>query len=153
MALFHTLGYGRSVCLKNCGGVSTDLAVALTLAGFDARVVSHPGHFTCGVNIEGIGVDIDLSHLQFDPETVAIHAESESPEADIHDRFLSRLWENPYLIGKIELRSPFRSEPLEVDPRSAADMRNQLERLTKAVGRRPDFGSKADARPFLSPLL
>jgi hypothetical protein len=154
LAFYHTLssGLGR-LCLKNCGGISQDLAVALTLEGFDARVVTRPGHFTTGVNIEDVGVDIDLSHLQFDPEVERIYSYSDFPEEALHDFLMAKIWGNPYLIGRVSIRQPFSTSIFPLSMRLRNDWIEQARQIEKALKRHPNFGTRADAREFLAPLM
>lgn len=146
LAFYHTLSQGHPrVCLKNCGSISQDLTAALISEGFDARVVGHPGHFTCGVNVEGVGVDVDLSHLQF-----AAGANKVDRDRDLNKAFYSKIWENPYLIGKVTVGKPFPySEPKNFD---YADVASNLKYVQREIGDEPTFGSKADAQAMLGSL-
>jgi len=140
LAFALTLGYGRwQMCLKNCGSISSDLAVALTLEGFDARVVGRPGHFICSVNLQEGAVEVDLSHLQFRPRHT-------------HTALFEQIWRNPYLIAKVTQIRPYYHDRLEPSVSDAHQVVNQLRVARKALKEFPTFASDADPSAMLAPL-
>lgn len=152
LVFYHTLGSGVGrVCLKNCGDISDSLVAALLLEGFDARIVYEPGHIVCGVNVENIGVVIDLSHLQFDPQVNTINLVSDYPEDDISALFKNKILLDPYSAGKVTIRKPFPAQ--DKSEFSVSGIKEMLNSSQRNINAYPDFGSKSNPNAMLSPLL